>query len=130
MTRQIITTDLAPRPDAPISQAVRVGPLVFVSGITPFTTGLSLAKEDFPSQMRQVMENLATILTAAGSSMSRVVKCTVILARREDWRAMNEVYKTYWPGRDFPARTAFEARLPHPDFLVEIECVAEVAPES
>jgi enamine deaminase RidA (YjgF/YER057c/UK114 family) len=100
---------------------------VFVSGITPFTRDLTLAKEDFPTQMRQVMQNLTTILAAAGSSMDRIVKCTVILARREDWRAMNEIYRTYWPGKDFPARTAFEAKLPHPEFLVEVECVAEVA---
>jgi reactive intermediate/imine deaminase len=125
MTRQIIVTDAAPQPDAPISQAIRVGELVFVSGITPFTTEMRLAKGDFAAQMRQVMANLDAILTASGSSLARVVKCTVILARREDWRAMNEIYRTYWPGKDFPARTAFEARLPHPDFLLEVECVAE-----
>ena len=125
MTRQIIATDAAPHPDAPISQAVRVGQLVFVSGITPFTREMRLAKGDFAAQMRQVMANLDAILSASGSSLARVVKCTVILARREDWRAMNEIYRTYWPGKDFPARTAFEARLPHPDFLLEIECVAE-----
>jgi reactive intermediate/imine deaminase len=126
MAREIIATDLAPQPDAPLSQAVRVGSLVFVSGITPFAKELTLAKDDFPAQMRQVMENLTLILAAAGSSVDRVVKCTVILARREDWRAMNEIYRAYWPGKDFPARTAFEAKLPHPEFLVEIECVAEV----
>jgi reactive intermediate/imine deaminase len=125
MTRQIIATDAAPHPDAPISQAVRVGQLVFVSGITTFTREMRLAKGDFAAQMHQVMSNLDAILSASGSSLARVVKCTVILARREDWRAMNEIYRTYWPGKDFPARTAFEARLPHPDFLLEIECVAE-----
>ncbi len=125
MTRQIIVTDAAPQPDAPISQAVRVGQLVFVSGITPFTREMRLAKGDFAAQMHQVMSNLDAILTASGSSLARVVKCTVILARREDWRAMNDIYRTYWPGKDFPARTAFETRLPHPDFLLEIECVAE-----
>jgi reactive intermediate/imine deaminase len=125
MTRQIIATDAAPHPDAPISQAVRVGQLVFVSGITPFTREMRLVKGDFAAQMHQVMANLDAILSASGSSLARVVKCTVILARHEDWRAMNEIYKTYWPGKDFPARTAFEARLPHPDFLLEIECVAE-----
>jgi len=125
MTREIIATDAAPHPDAPISQAVRVGQLVFVSGITPFTRDMRLAKGDFAAQMHQVMANLDAILNASGSSLSQVVKCTVILARREDWRAMNEIYRTYWPGKDFPARTAFEARLPHPDFLLEVECVAE-----
>ena len=125
MTREIIATDSVPHPDAPISQAVRIGQLVFVSGITPFTRDMRLAKGDFAAQMHQVMANLDAILSASGSSLARVVKCTVILARREDWRAMNEIYRTYWPGRDFPARTAFEARLPHPDFLLEIDCVAE-----
>jgi enamine deaminase RidA (YjgF/YER057c/UK114 family) len=98
---------------------------VFVSGITPFTREMRLVKGDFAAQMHQVMANLDAILSASGSSLARVVKCTVILARREDWRAMNEIYRTYWPGKDFPARTAFEAGLPHPDFLLEIECVAE-----
>jgi reactive intermediate/imine deaminase len=125
MTRQIIATDAAPHPDAPISQAVRIGQLVFVSGITPFTREMTLVRGDFAAQMHQVMSNLEAILSASGSSLAQVVKCTVILARREDWRVMNEIYRTYWPGRDFPARTAFEARLPHPDFLLEIECVAE-----
>ena len=63
MTRQIIATDAAPHPDAPISQAVRIGQLVFVSGITPFTREMRLAKGDFAAQMRQVMANLDAILT-------------------------------------------------------------------
>jgi enamine deaminase RidA (YjgF/YER057c/UK114 family) len=41
---EIITTELAPRPDAPLSQAVRVGQLVFVSGLTPFTREIARAK--------------------------------------------------------------------------------------
>lgn len=126
MKRTIITTSSAPRPKAPISQAVRSGNLLFVSGITPFTVDLELAKGDFEAQMRQVMVNLSAILREGGTSFAGVVKCTVILARREDWSAMNLIYQEYWPARDFPARTAFEAPLPHPDFLVEIECVAEV----
>ena len=73
MTRQIIVTDAAPQPDAPISQAVRVGQLVFVSGITPFTREMRLAKGDFAAQMHQVMSNLDAILTASGSSLARVV---------------------------------------------------------
>jgi enamine deaminase RidA (YjgF/YER057c/UK114 family) len=111
----------------PLSQAVRSGNLVFVSGITPFTLDLQLAKDDFDAQMRQTMENLGAILQAAGSGFDRVLKCTVILARREYWRRMNEIYAEYWPDGRFPARTAYGAPLPHPDFLVEVECVAEVA---
>jgi 2-iminobutanoate/2-iminopropanoate deaminase len=127
MTRRIVVTAAAPQPKAPIAQAVRTGSLLFVSGITPFDLDLQLAKGDFAAQMRQTMENVRAILAAGGSGFEHVVKCTVILARRDDWPEMNRIYQSYWPNGDFPARTAFEALLPHPDFLVEVECVAEVA---
>jgi enamine deaminase RidA (YjgF/YER057c/UK114 family) len=123
--RTIVTTSGAPLPKAPISQAVRSGGLVFVSGITPFDLDLNLTKGDFDAQFAQTVANLRAILTAADSGFDRVLKCTVILARRQDWRRMNELYGALWPAGDFPARTAFEALLPHPDFLLEIECVAE-----
>ena len=126
MARQIVSTPSAPQPKAPISQAVRSGALLFVSGITPFDLELKLSKGDFAAQMRQTMENVRAILAAGGSGFEHVVKCTVLLARREDWAEMNRIYQSYWPAGDFPARTAFETPLPHPDFLVEVECVAEV----
>lgn len=126
MARKIIDTPKAPQPKIPVAQAVRTGNLVFLSGITPFTTDLKLAKGDFAAQMRQTMANVGAILAAADSGFDRVVKCTVVLARRSDWREMNEIYQSYWPSGVFPARLAFEAPLPHPDFLVEVECVAEV----
>ena len=125
MARQIINTADAPQPAAPISQAVRSGDFVFVSGITPFDLDLQLVKDDFEAQMRQTMSNLGAILKASSSDFDRVLKCTVILARRGDWRRMNDIYGEYWKDGKFPARTAFEALLPHPDFLVEVECVAE-----
>lgn len=121
-----VHTTKAPQPSAPIAQAVRSGHLVFVSGITPFTLDLTLAKGDFASQMRQAMTNVGAILEAAGSGFDRIVKCTVILAQREDWARMNEIYAEYFPSGRYPARTAFQALLPHPEFLVEVECVAEV----
>ena len=125
---EIIDTPNAPQLGRfPIAQAVRSGHLVFLSGITPFTLERTLAKDDFTAQMRQTMTNVGAILDAAGSGFDRVVKCTVILARREDWGAMNEIYREYFPANHYPARTAFQALLPHPDVLVEVECVAEVA---
>lgn len=127
-TRVLINTNGAPRPKAPISQAVRSNGLVFVSGITPFDLDLNLAKGDFDAQFAQTIANLGAVLEAAGSGFDRVLKCTIILARRRDWPRMNELYAALWPNGDYPARTAFEALLPHPDFLLEIECVAEAGP--
>ena len=78
----VVSTDQAPQPNVPLSQAVRSGNLVFVSGITPFTLSLELAAGDFAAQMQQTMENLGAVLTASGTSFDRVLKTTLILARR------------------------------------------------
>lgn len=126
MSREIISTDKVAKPRVPLSSAVKVGNLVFVSGTTPFDKNHQVAKGDFPAQMRQVMENLKTVLEAAGSSLDKVVKVNVILTRRSDFEAMNEIYKTYFREGNYPARTTIEAKLAGKDFLLEIECVAEV----
>ena len=128
MSRIIVRTEEAPLPAAPISQAVRSGSLIFVSGITPFDLKLNVAVGDFDAQFKQVMANIEAILKAGDSNWDRVLKCTVILARRSDWRRMNALYAAYWTEGQYPARTAFEALLPHSDFLVEVECVAEAGP--
>ena len=77
----VVSTDQAPQPNLPLSQAVRSGNPVFVSGITPFTLSLELAAGDFAAQMK-TMENLGAVLTASGTSFDRVLKTTLILARR------------------------------------------------
>jgi 2-iminobutanoate/2-iminopropanoate deaminase len=110
---------------SPLSQAVKVGDLVFLSGTTGYAADGTIAHGDFGAQMRQVMENITTILEAAGSSLDRAVKMNVILARSADFAAMNEIYKTYFPDGKYPARTTIEARLAREALLVEIECVAE-----
>ena len=124
---EIVSTNQAPQPNLPLSQAVKSGNLVFVSGITPFTLTFELAVGDFEAQMEQTMENLGAILRASGTGFEQVLKTTVILARRDDWRRMNEIYSAFFPNGRFPVRTAYGAPLSHPDFLVEVECVAEVA---
>jgi len=126
MSKQIITTDKVAKPRVPLSAAVKVGNLVFVSGTTPFTLDYQVAKGDFQAQMRQVMDNNKAILEAAGSSLDKVVKVNVFLKRSTDFAAMNEIYKTYFKEGNYPARTTVGIDLAHKDFLLEIECVAEV----
>jgi 2-iminobutanoate/2-iminopropanoate deaminase len=76
-------------------------------------------------QTDQVMENLAAVLEAAGSSLGQVVKTTVFLKDMDDFAAMNAVYARHF-GDHRPARAAVQAaRLPR-DVHVEIECVAQV----
>jgi reactive intermediate/imine deaminase len=124
-TRRVINSPSLSPPTVPLSNAVKVGNLVFVSGSTPFAPDGSIAKGDFGAQMRQVLDNIKVILKDAGSSLERVVKVNVILIRISDFRAMNDIYRTYFRAGNYPARTTIEAPLAHPDFLLEIECVAE-----
>lgn len=76
--------------------------------------------------MHQVMENLKAILEAAGSSLDRLVKVNVFLQRIRDFQEMNEIYRTYFKEGNYPARSTVEVTLTNKDFLLEIECVAEV----
>ena len=127
MTRSIIASEKVAKPSVPLSQAVKTtGDLVFVSGTTPFAKDLQIAKDDFAGQMRQVMQNMIDILAEAGTSLDKVVKINVILVRIGDFEEMNGIYRTFFEEGNFPARTTIEAPLAHPDFLLEIECVAEV----
>ncbi len=109
----------------PVSPAVRVGKLVFVSGTPAFDAAGKLAVGDFPAQMKQAMENVTAVLKSAGAGWDRVVKVNVILIRREDFAEMNRIYTGYFPGGHYPARTTtVVSALPQPDFLLEIECEA------
>lgn len=128
MTKQVIYSPKVTRTKAPHAHAVRTGHLVFVSGCPAYHGEMQLAKGDFPAQMRQCMTNVQNILEEAGSSLAQVVKVNVFLDRRADFDEMNEIYREFF-GNDpqtWPARTTVEARLPRKDFLLEIECVAEV----
>jgi 2-iminobutanoate/2-iminopropanoate deaminase len=111
--------------DIPVSSAVKSGKTVFVSGMPGFDGSGKLAVGDFPAQMKQVMDNLTGVLKAAGTDWSRVVKTNVTLRRASDFTDMNRIYGSYFPDGKYPARTTvIVAGLPHPDFLLEIECEA------
>ena len=125
MAKVIIPTAKVAPPRDPLSSAVKVGNLIFVSGMTPFAPDDQVAKGDFKAQMRQCMENIKVVLETGGSSLEKVVKVNVILTRITDFEAMNEIYRTYFKEGNYPARTTTEAKLAGKDFLLEIECIAE-----
>lgn len=109
----------------PVSQAVRAGKTLFVSGMPPFGQEGRIAVGDFAAQMKQVMENLAGVLKSSGAGWDRVVKTTVYLTRFQDFAEMNRIYASYFGTGNYPARTTVVvSALPHPHFLLEIECEA------
>lgn len=125
MPRDVIQTDQAPAAIGPYSQAIRSGELLFTSGQIPLKPGGELETGDIRAQTRQVLENLAAVLEAGGSSLAKVIKCTCFLADMSDFAAMNEVYGEFF-GAAPPARSAVQvARLPR-DVKIEIEAVALV----
>ncbi|MGE5851729.1 MAG: RidA family protein [Deltaproteobacteria bacterium] len=126
MQKQIVRTASAPKAIGPYEQAVKVGDFIYASGQIPLdpATG-NLVENNITIQTRQVMENLKAVLSAAGSSLERVVKTTVFLKNISDFAAMNEVYGEYL-GDVKPARsTVAVADLPR-GALVEIDLVAIV----
>ena len=122
--KKVVRTTEGPTPQAPYSQAIIANSLVFVSGqgpIDPKTGEIILG--DIKDQTRLVLDNIATILKAAGSSLDKAVKCSVFLRDIRDFEAMNEVYKTYFKENP-PARTTVQAGDIFGGIGVEIDCIA------
>ncbi len=112
--------------DMPFSEAVRVGDWLILSGqigIDPATR--ALPPGGIKAETKQIMENIKRTLEKYGSSMDRVVKCTVMLADISEWADMNEVYVTYFPDHK-PARSAFGTSGLAMGARLEIECWAVV----
>jgi 2-iminobutanoate/2-iminopropanoate deaminase len=114
------------KPTVPLSHAVKIGNVVWCSGITPFGLNREMAP-DFAGQMRDVMKSLIAVLEEAGSSLEQVAKVNVILTRITDFAEMNAIYREYFKEGNYPARTTIQAALGSKDMLLEIECVAECA---
>ena len=112
-------------PTRPFSPAVRVGNLLFLSGQIGVTSTGALVTGGIGPETRQTLENIRDLLQRTGSSMERVVKCTVMLADMREWEAMNIVYASFFPGSK-PARSAFGATGLALGARVEIECIATV----
>ena len=110
-------------PAYPFSPAVRVGPLLYLSGqIGTDSTGHLVAGGVEP-ETRRALENIRDVLSRSGSSLDRVVKCTVMMADMREWPAMNAVYATFFVTHK-PARSAFGTTGLALGARVEIECIA------
>jgi 2-iminobutanoate/2-iminopropanoate deaminase len=125
--KQVITKSGQPLPPTAIlSPAIRFGNLLFVSGVGAHDPQTHKVVEGpFSNQAKQCMENLKAVVEAAGSSMTAVLKCTVFITDINDFRAMNEVYHSYFPTEP-PARSTVAVKDLPGDSPMEIECFAHV----
>ena len=120
-----VSTNKAPAAIGPYSQAQIVGNLVFCSGQIPVIPETGAMAQGLEAQANQVFKNIAALLTAAGSDISKVVKTTVFIKNMDDFAAINAIYAQYFT-EPFPARSCVEvARLPK-DVLLECEAIAEL----
>lgn len=114
-------------PTRPFSPAVRVGNMLYLSGQigVPSASANAVVPGGIEAETRQTLENIKDVLEKTGSSMDRVVKCTVMLADMREWDRMNVVYAAYFP-KNKPARSALGANGLALGARVEIECWATV----
>ena len=125
MSQEKVTCDLTPKAVGPYSAAIKIGNMVYVSGQLPIDASTGKMPEDITAQTTQSLKNLSLLLEAAGSSIKKVVKTTVLLSDIKNFAPMNEVYGQVFSD-PFPARSAFEVGALPLGALVEIECVAYI----
>lgn len=111
-------------PGLPLSEAVRVGDTLYLSGVVGVVPGeLKVVPGGLAPEARQALSNVRTMLEAQGLSLKNVVKCTVMLADIGEWGAFNEIYKEFFSA-PYPARAAFGASGLALGARVEVECIA------
>ena len=107
----------------PFSAAVRVGDILYLSGV--IGTGADGAlPPGIEAQTRRTMDNIGAMLARAGLSFDDLFKCTVMIDDMSQWQAFNAVYTTYFKPDRLPARSAFGADGLALGALVEVECLA------
>ncbi len=123
-SKKVVETDRAPAAIGPYSQAIGANGFVFTAGQIPLDPQtMTVIAGGIREQTEQVMRNLTAVLTAAGSSLSHVVKTTCFLADLADFQVFNEVYAQSFIAEP-PARSTVQAAKLPLGVLVEVECVA------
>lgn len=120
---EAVFTDDSYVSDSPYSQAIIHNDTVYVAGQVPKDTAGDVVGETIQPQTEQVLDNIETILDAAGTTMENITKATVFLTDITDFDAFNEVYARRMP-EPRPARSAVEVADLAADVRVEIEVIA------
>ncbi len=109
------------------SQLVRAGDTLYISGqASRNAEGEIVGKGDMSAQVRQVYENLKSVLASQGATLDNLVKITIFTTSIEEWRKTGDLREQYMVGGT-PASTLVQIdQLASPDFLVEIEAIAVV----
>ena len=119
--KRIVSTKLPAA--GPYSIAVEAGGFIFISGQLPVDPDTGEISGDIRVATRQVLENIKTVISAAGLAMSDIVKTTVFLTNMNDFPAVNEIYSEYFPEAP-PARSTVAVNGLPKGAPLEIEAIA------
>ncbi len=123
--KEAIFTDRAPKPVGPYSQAVKVGNTLYLSGQIGIDPSTGRLREDFPSQAKQVLENLQAVLEEAGYTKKDLVKVVIYLTDVSLFAEFNSLYERFLEGVEpKPARVTVGVKELPLGALIEIEAVA------
>ena len=119
-----VYTDKAPTPVGPYSQAIIAGGLVYTAGQIALhpATG-ALCNGSFEEEARRVLDNIKTVVEAAGTGLERTVKVTIYLVDMGRFAELNQIYEEYF-GKSKPARSTVQAAALPKGVQVEIDVIA------
>jgi 2-iminobutanoate/2-iminopropanoate deaminase len=126
MVLETISSPDAPAAVGAYSQAVKANGFLFCSGQIPIdpSTGKLIESNLAAEQATRVLKNLEAVLKAAGTDFQRVVKATIYLADINDFKAVNDVYASYFTGPVKPARATVQVGALPLGARVEIDLIA------
>ena len=121
----IISTDKAPKAIGPYSQAIEVNGIIYTSGQLALTPDGNDDKlyQDVEIQTRQVLDNIKSVLSQAGSSLNKVIKTTIFLANMDDFAIVNTVYASYFSAHK-PVRSTVAVKTLPKNAKIEIDVIA------
>ncbi|MCP4125637.1 MAG: RidA family protein [Gammaproteobacteria bacterium] len=126
MSREIISTNLAPQAIGTYSQAVKSGSRVYMSGQIPLVPEtMEMVEGDVEAQIRRVFDNLQAVARAAGGDLEDVIKLNVYLTDLDHFPLVNQVMAEYF-SEPYPARAAVGVAALPKDAAVEMDGVMEL----
>tara|TARA_B100000035_G_scaffold292964_1_gene282019 strand:- start:267 stop:650 length:384 start_codon:yes stop_codon:yes gene_type:complete len=123
--KEIITTLNAPAPIGPYNQAVKAGNTLYISGQIPLIAGtMDLLNGTIKEETQLVMENLQSILDAAGMTFENVVKSSIFIDDMKNFGEVNQVYGAYFDNDTAPARETVAVKTLPKSVRIEISMIA------
>ena len=125
MKKEIVTTLNAPAPIGPYNQAVKTGNTLYISGQIPLkASSMELLNGTIKEETQLVMENLQSILEAAGMTFENVVKSSIFIDDMKNFGEVNQVYGAYFDNDTAPARETVAVKTLPKSVRIEISMIA------